>query len=208
MKNFSLKDESGKIYYGWWIVLAAAIICGLVYSGIVSVTGVFLLPVTTALELPIGGYSFYLTIMSLTQIVTLLVISKFLTAKKHKEDYDNRRNPGNYFIYRFRHGKITDLVLHIRCSAGILLRSLHHDAMPDSRFQLVRRKIKRKGHESVSSRHVTYNRCSYEYAELHRSQCKLAGRIFHSGSMRAGVPAYRTQGRSVESRRKKYETYG
>lgn len=85
MKNFSLKDESGKIYYGWWIVLAAAIICGLVYSGIVSVTGVFLLPVTTALELPIGGYSFYLTIMSLTQIVTLLVISKFLTAKNIKK---------------------------------------------------------------------------------------------------------------------------
>ena len=66
MKNFSLKDENGKIYYGWWIVLAAALICGLVYSGIVSVTGVFMLPVTTELELPIGSYSFYLTVMSLT----------------------------------------------------------------------------------------------------------------------------------------------
>ena len=28
MKNFSLKDETGKIYYGWYIVLTAAIICG------------------------------------------------------------------------------------------------------------------------------------------------------------------------------------
>ncbi|MDY3038017.1 MAG: MFS transporter, partial [Eubacteriales bacterium] len=85
MKNFSLKDENGKIYYGWWIVLAAALICGLVYSGIVSVTGVFILPVTTELGLPIGSYSFYITIMSLTNIVTLLVISKFLTAKNIKK---------------------------------------------------------------------------------------------------------------------------
>ena len=36
MKNFSLKDENGKIYYGWWIVLVAALICGLEYSGIDS----------------------------------------------------------------------------------------------------------------------------------------------------------------------------
>lgn len=85
MKNFSLKDENGKIYYGWWIVLVAALICGLVYSGIVSVTGVFMLPVTTELELPIGSYSFYLTVMSLTNIVTLLIISKFLTAKNIKK---------------------------------------------------------------------------------------------------------------------------
>ena len=85
MKNFSIKDENGKIYYGWWIVLVAALICGLVYSGIVSVTGVFILPVTTELELPIGSYSFYITIMSLTNIVTLLIVSKFLTAKNIKK---------------------------------------------------------------------------------------------------------------------------
>ena len=91
MKNFSLKDETGKIYYGWYIVLTAAIICGLVYSGIVSVTGVFLLPVTASLKLPIGGYSFYMTIMSLTQIVTLLSISKFLTANETRAFFCQRR---------------------------------------------------------------------------------------------------------------------
>ncbi len=85
MKNFSLKDENGKIYYGWWIVLVTALICGLVYSGIVSVSGIFLLPVTTDLGLQIGSYSFYLTIMSLTNIATLLVVSKFLTAKNIKK---------------------------------------------------------------------------------------------------------------------------
>lgn len=85
MKNFSLKDENGKIYYGWWVVLAAALICGLVYSGIVSVTGVFLIPVTTDLGLQIGNYSLYLTIMSLTNIVTLLFVSRTLTAKNIKK---------------------------------------------------------------------------------------------------------------------------
>lgn len=85
MKSFTLRDENGKIYYGWWIVLAAAILCGLVYSGIVSVTGVFLLPVTTDLQIPVAGYSFYLTIMSITNIITLLIISKFLNEKTIKK---------------------------------------------------------------------------------------------------------------------------
>lgn len=85
MKAFTLRDENGKFYYGWWIVIAAAILCGLVYSGIVSVTGVFLMPVTTDLQLPVAGYSFYLTIMSITNIITLLVISKFLNEKTIKK---------------------------------------------------------------------------------------------------------------------------
>lgn len=85
MKQFGLKDENGKIYYGWWIVLVAAIICGLVYSGIVSVTGVFMLPVTESLQLPVGGYSFYLTVMSLTNIATLLVVSKYLSERNIKK---------------------------------------------------------------------------------------------------------------------------
>lgn len=85
MKTIALRDENGKIYYGWIITLLAAIFCGLVYSGIVSVTGVFLLPVTEDLSLPVAGYSFYLTIMSLTNIVTLLFISKYLNPKNIKK---------------------------------------------------------------------------------------------------------------------------
>ena len=140
MKNFSLKDETGKIYYGWYIVLTAAIICGLVYSGIVSVTGVFLLPVTASLKLPIGGYSFYMTIMSLTQIVTLTEYIKISYGEKYKKDHDNCRTFRNYIIHRIRHGKVSDLVLHICCSAGILLWSFHYDAMSDPCIKLVRRK--------------------------------------------------------------------
>lgn len=85
MKSFTFRDENGKFYFGWWIVLAAAIFCGLVYSGIVSVTGVFLMPVTQSLGLPVAGYSFYITIMSLTNIVTLLFISKYLNEKNIKK---------------------------------------------------------------------------------------------------------------------------
>lgn len=85
MKSFSFKDENGKFYYGWWIVIAAAIITGLVYSGIVSVTGVFMLPVTQDLGLPVAGYSLYLTVMSVMGILTLMFISKYLDEKKTKK---------------------------------------------------------------------------------------------------------------------------
>lgn len=48
-------------------------------------TGVFFLPVTTELGLPVAGYSFYLTIMSVTNIITLLIISKYLNEKNIKK---------------------------------------------------------------------------------------------------------------------------
>ena len=85
MKSFSFKDENGRFYYGWWIVIAAAIITGLVYSAIVSVTGVFMLPVTEDLGLSVAAYSLYLTVMSVTGIITLAVISKFLNEKHIKK---------------------------------------------------------------------------------------------------------------------------
>lgn len=85
MKSFSFKDENGKFYYGWWIVITGAIITGLVYSGIVSVTGVFMLPVTQDLGLSVAAYSFYLTIMSITGIITLAIVSKFLDEKRIKK---------------------------------------------------------------------------------------------------------------------------
>ena len=55
MKSFSFKDENGRFYYGWWIVIAAAIVTGLVYSAIVTVTGVFMLPVTEELGLSVAA---------------------------------------------------------------------------------------------------------------------------------------------------------
>ncbi len=85
MKSFSFKDENGRFYYGWWIVIAAAVITGLVYNAIVSVTGVFMLPVTEDLGLSVAAYSLYITVMSVTGIITLAVISKFLNEKHIKK---------------------------------------------------------------------------------------------------------------------------
>ncbi len=85
MKSFSFKDENGRFYYGWWIVIAAAVITGLVYNAIVSVTGVFMLPATEDLGLSVAAYSLYITVMSVTGIITLAVISKFLNEKHIKK---------------------------------------------------------------------------------------------------------------------------
>ena len=85
MKTFSLKDENGKLYYGWVIVILSALITGLVYNGIVSTTGVMMLPVITDMALNPAGFSLYLTIMSVTGILTLLVVQRFFTKKNIKK---------------------------------------------------------------------------------------------------------------------------
>lgn len=85
MKSFSLRDENGKLYYGWIIVILAAIVTGLVYNGIVSTTGVMMLPVLTEMAFNPAGFSLYLTIMSITGIVTLFVVQRFFTKKNIKK---------------------------------------------------------------------------------------------------------------------------
>lgn len=81
MKNFKLKDENGKIYKGWWITFMGTILMTFAYSGIVSVSGQFILPVTEELGLQIGDFSFWVTILSLTAIVFLLFSGKIF--QKH-----------------------------------------------------------------------------------------------------------------------------
>ena len=76
IKSFSWKDENGKLYYGWVIVILSAIVTGLVYNGIVSTTGVLMLPVLNEMKLQPAAFSLYLTIMSVTGILTLLCLQK------------------------------------------------------------------------------------------------------------------------------------
>lgn len=80
-----LKDENGKFYYGWWIVLLGGILCIFGYAAIVSVSGVFLLPVTSELGFSIGNFSIYLSIMSISNIVTLSIMSKHYNEKSIKK---------------------------------------------------------------------------------------------------------------------------
>ncbi len=71
---------------GWWIVLTAAVVTGFVYSGIVSATGAFMLPVTQDLGLSVAAiFTLYLTIMSLTSILTLVIVSKHMDRKNIKK---------------------------------------------------------------------------------------------------------------------------
>ena len=85
MKSIYLKDENGKVYFGWWIVIVCGLIGAFAYGGAVTVSGVFLLPVTSELGFAIGQFSLYLSIMSITNIVTLFFISKHFTEKHTKK---------------------------------------------------------------------------------------------------------------------------
>ena len=79
------KDENGKFYYGWIIVLVAGLVTGFVYNGIASVTGIFMLPVTTDLGISVGGFSLYFTIMSFVSMFVLMFFSKYFTEKSIKK---------------------------------------------------------------------------------------------------------------------------
>lgn len=80
-KSFSLYGENGKLYYGWIIVIAGGLITGFVYNGIVSTTGVMMLPVMTDMQFDPAAFSLYLTIMSVTGIATLLCVQKLFSEK-------------------------------------------------------------------------------------------------------------------------------
>ena len=84
MNKFTFKDSSGKIYFGWYIALMGIILMTFAYSCVVSVVGVFMLPVTQSLGLQIGDFSIWLTIMSLTAIIFLAIFSKMYSKKTIK----------------------------------------------------------------------------------------------------------------------------
>lgn len=83
--TISLKNEYGQFYFGWLMVPGIAALMVFSYSCIITVTGVFLLPVTRDLGLSIGNFSSYLTILNLSAILTLFLVSKFMTEKYIKK---------------------------------------------------------------------------------------------------------------------------
>ncbi|MCB6993940.1 MFS transporter [bacterium 210820-DFI.6.37] len=84
MHKIGLKDENGKFYFGWYVVIMGFILMTFGYACIVSVSGVFTLPVTEDLNLQIGDFVVWMTIQSLAGIATLLVIQKKMTQKSLK----------------------------------------------------------------------------------------------------------------------------
>lgn len=75
MNKLKLRDENGKVYYGWYILIMCTLIGTFIYNGIISVTGIFLLPVTEDLGLSMGSFSLYVSILSVINILTLFVFS-------------------------------------------------------------------------------------------------------------------------------------
>ena len=132
------KDENGKIYYGWWIVLTAAVVTGFVYSGIVSATGAFMLPVTQDLGLSVAAYSLYLTIMSLTSILTLVTVSKHMDRKNIKKLMITAGVVGIISFAGFALAQNLWMFYMFAVPPGVLLRSNDDDAMSAACVQLVR----------------------------------------------------------------------
>lgn len=84
MGNVKLKDENGKIYFGWFIIIMGLMLMAFGYSCAVSIAGVFVLPVTQELGIQIGDFVIWTSILSLTSIVYLTVASKFYNEKTIK----------------------------------------------------------------------------------------------------------------------------
>lgn len=85
MSKFALKDANGKIYTGWYIAVMGIILMTFAYSCVVSISGMFIVPVTESLNLQIGDFSIWVTIMSVTAIIFLLIFSKIFSRNTIKK---------------------------------------------------------------------------------------------------------------------------
>ncbi len=83
--KMKLRDENGKIYFGYYILIMAALTGTLIYNGIISTSGVFMMPVTMELGIPVGAFSFYISILSVANIITLYLISRKLNKNNIKK---------------------------------------------------------------------------------------------------------------------------
>lgn len=84
MKKINLRNSEGKIYTGWYIVLMGILLMSFAYSCVVSVSGVFMIPVTEELGIKIGDFSVWVTIMSIVSILFLSLISKVFSQRTIK----------------------------------------------------------------------------------------------------------------------------
>lgn len=77
MKNIQLK-QNGKFFYGWIIVLLGLFLMTFAYVGFVSLTSVFVLPVTENLGFERGDWMVYMMILALTCVVCSPVLGKLM----------------------------------------------------------------------------------------------------------------------------------
>lgn len=77
MKDIQLK-QNGRYYYGWVIVLLGLLLMTFAYVGFVSLTSIFVLPVTEDLGYARGEFMTYMTILSLACIVVSPIAGKMM----------------------------------------------------------------------------------------------------------------------------------
>ncbi|MGI6736282.1 MAG: MFS transporter [Anaerovoracaceae bacterium] len=85
MKSVSLRDERGKVYHGWKILIVGIIIVIFGYSCIITMSSLYVLPVTQDLGISVGDFSLYITIFSIVAIISLLILTKWMNKKYIKK---------------------------------------------------------------------------------------------------------------------------
>ncbi len=86
MKSISLKQD-GRLYYGWLVVFLGFLLMTFAYVGFVSLTSVFVLPVTEEMGFERGDFMTYLVLLSLTCIVSSPFIGKKMVKGKNIKLY-------------------------------------------------------------------------------------------------------------------------
>ncbi|HWP79410.1 MAG TPA: MFS transporter [Candidatus Acidoferrum sp.] len=68
-----MAEKKSKLFYGWWIVFAGALISGAGVGILINCSGVFIKPVTEAMGYSRGGFTLYTTIQSIVAMLSVPV---------------------------------------------------------------------------------------------------------------------------------------
>lgn len=83
--KIGLRDERGKVYQGWKVLIVGIICVIFGYSCIITMSSLYVLPVTQELGFSVGDFSVYITIFSVVSIIALLVLTKWMNRKYLKK---------------------------------------------------------------------------------------------------------------------------
>lgn len=75
MNGVGLK-QNGKLYYGWVLMIVGFLIMSVAYTGCISITSVFVIPVTEAFGIERGSFLLYQTILTLTAVAVTAYFGK------------------------------------------------------------------------------------------------------------------------------------
>mgnify|MGYP002576808526 CR=1 FL=1 len=132
--------QNGRFFYGWIVVFLGLILMTFAYVGFVSLTSVFVLPVTEDLGIDRGDWMSYMVVMSLACIVASPFLGKLM-------------------------GKYSLKLWHQRCQRRVLPRI--HAGLPHCRQACHRLHHRQAGHQSNHC-HIHHHICRhFRYAVHH-----------------------------------------